>query len=123
MFQSLLLTKPRLCDPNVIKVPWGSDKEYHRGRRQNGNRLPFGLMEKDGIFPPHPPIARALRMVAEALKAEGHEASCSHSVASAIKPDVIDRSLRGSHCLMPIRTVIHVGLFTHCDENEFDELW
>jgi amidase len=101
MFQSLLLTKPWLRDPDVINVPWKSDKEYHRGRKQKGNRLPFGLMETDGMVSPHPPIARALRMVAEALKAEGHGAICSHSVSSAFKPDVIDRSLRGSHCLMP----------------------
>jgi amidase len=66
LFESLLSTKPWNYDPNVLPLPWRQPEDV------NGV-LVFGLMEFDGIVKPHPPIARALRIVAQALKDKGHK--------------------------------------------------
>jgi amidase len=69
MFQSLLSTKPWLRDPDVINIPWRTEIEVPKDEP-----LTFGFMQHDSIVQPHPPIARALQIVAEALKAKGHNA-------------------------------------------------
>ena len=73
MFESLLTTQPWLHDPDVLYIPWRGDAELSLKHGSESAKPAFGLMKTDGIVSPHPPIARALRMVAEALQSKDHE--------------------------------------------------
>jgi amidase len=68
VFKSLLSTEPWLYDPDGVPIPYRSEVEY--GANQ---KVSFALFDSDGIVAPHPPIARALRMVGDALKTESHK--------------------------------------------------
>lgn len=68
VFKSLLSTEPWLYDPDVLPIPYRSEAEYGPDQKAS-----FAIYDSDGIVSPHPPIARALRMVTDALKAESHE--------------------------------------------------
>lgn len=63
---------------DVIEIPWDERKlegvrTRFSSRGGRDGRLTFGIMSHDGSVRPHPPIRRALRLVAEALLARGHE--------------------------------------------------
>jgi amidase len=68
VFKSLLATEPWLYDPDVLPIPYRSEAEHRSDQKAS-----FAIFDSDGIVAPHPPIARALRMVREALKAESHK--------------------------------------------------
>jgi amidase len=59
-------------DSLVIRKPW-SDREYGLQYHGGGEKMCFAIMWDNGVVKPHPPILRALRMVKEALEAEGHK--------------------------------------------------
>jgi amidase len=62
--QALLSKEPWLHDPTVIELPWRPQRLPEK--------LSFGYYVYDQ-HTPHPPILRALKTVADALKAAGHE--------------------------------------------------
>ncbi|KAJ8133166.1 hypothetical protein O1611_g465 [Lasiodiplodia mahajangana] len=60
-----------LSDPYCLPIPWRSEKEYDSERERH---LPaFGFMPNDGLVSPHPPIARALKIVQKALEESGYQ--------------------------------------------------
>lgn len=73
MFEALLSTEPWRHDRNVLPIPWRRDEELRVQRHLERGKLFLGVMEDDGVVVPQPPIARALRMVKDALRGEGHD--------------------------------------------------
>lgn len=66
MFISLLSTEPWTRDPYTHPIPWRAGNEYEND--DESDRKPtFGFMPNDGIVVPHPPVARALEIVKQAL--------------------------------------------------------
>ena len=95
VMSAVLATKPWLRDPNVIPLPWRSDIEQEvlrrvdkYGRAAGGAPLRIGILRNDGYMRPHPPIARGLRVIEDALTRAGHEVTDwnppSHSDAAQI---------------------------------------
>ncbi|KAI1138637.1 amidase [Hypoxylon sp. FL0543] len=70
VFRSLISTEPWKRDPYTLPIPYRDELEREI---RDTPRLNLGFMEHDGIVRPHPPIARALRMVKKALEIEGHK--------------------------------------------------
>ena len=68
-FEALLSGKPWLHDPEVLPIPYRFEKETHPERPDD---LSFGIFEADGVVTPHPPIIRAIQIVAKALDAQGY---------------------------------------------------
>jgi amidase len=63
--QSVVEAGPWLKDPKCIEIPWRTVVLPER--------LKIAVLWHDGVVQPTPPVARALREVAERLKARGHE--------------------------------------------------
>ena len=84
MFKALLSAKPWLYDPEVLPMPWRSEMEHLAGKPPN---LSFAVFPSDGVVTPHPPITRAISIVAEALKAAGYDAYLSSLDASRTSAD------------------------------------
>jgi amidase len=63
---SLLSTKPWFRDPSVVPMPWREEKESIDGK------LCFAVLRNDRMVQPHPPIARGIEMVVDAVKNSGH---------------------------------------------------
>jgi amidase len=76
VFKSLLTTEPWLRDPDVIKKPW-QDHDYE-GEDDKGG-MSFGIIKSNDIARPHPPIARAIQMCADALRRKQHNVNISYS--------------------------------------------
>ena len=78
IMRSVLATEPWLHDPLVNEIPWRSELEQEArnlidaAAAPGKPRLAFGLLRHDGSVRPHPPIARALDIVADALTKQGH---------------------------------------------------
>jgi Asp-tRNA(Asn)/Glu-tRNA(Gln) amidotransferase A subunit family amidase len=75
-----LLTKvvidaePWRLDPKCSPIPWRDEAQLEwAGGKGSKAKMCVGLMRDDGIVRAHPYIERALDMVVEALKADGHE--------------------------------------------------
>lgn len=64
--KSLLSTQPWLRDPEVVEIPWRPEQEIV------AKVLCFGVLDMDGMVAPHPPIARGLKIVIQALEKAGH---------------------------------------------------
>ncbi|KAH9944406.1 general amidase [Epithele typhae] len=64
--------QPWLLDPLVVRKRW-IEEEYQLADHGFGKQLCFALMEDDGIVLPHPPLQRAMKMTADALRAAGHK--------------------------------------------------
>ena len=62
--------QPWTYDPSVHPMPWRSEieKEY-----TSKSKLRVGVMRTDGVVDPSPACVRAMKMVEDALRAEGHE--------------------------------------------------
>ena len=87
VLKSLLSTKPWLRDPDVINMPWRGDKRNTEGSTGDRKPLSFGLMQNDGVVTPHPPIARALRIVVKAVQEAGHEVGSDNSLFASSKSE------------------------------------
>lgn len=72
VFRHLQSTKPWLSDPDVVELPWRTEKEIH-SESHNQKRITFGVFAHDGLVTPHPPIQRAIKMVESALKALNYQ--------------------------------------------------
>lgn len=74
MMRSLLQTEPWRRDPMVLELPWKEDKFLDIREGISGKeKMAFGIMMSDGYVNPQPPVQRAMKKVADAIKALGHE--------------------------------------------------
>ncbi len=90
LLRSLLSTQPWTFDPDVLPLPWRKLTDI-----DHNTRLSFGFMEFDGIVKPHLPISRALNIVADALRASGHEVWQPPSILITVL--TIERFFSGNH--------------------------
>ncbi|KAL4911385.1 hypothetical protein BDW74DRAFT_184748 [Aspergillus multicolor] len=82
VLSSLLSTEPWLRDPNVARLPWQQDivnetlsRAGEGGRSTPAGEKPplkLGVLWTDGVVIPHPPVARGLHLVVDAVKRAGH---------------------------------------------------
>jgi amidase len=94
--KALLSQKPWLHDPMVVEMPWRSHQEkamrqlleLGKGQVPGDKKLAFGVIRTDGVVNPTPPVARALDIVVEAVRAAGHVvmewAGPAHSVINDV---------------------------------------
>ena len=78
LFQAVLSQQPWYHDPLVLELPWRTDIEERtraliRKSTEGSSSLAFAIMRHDGMVQPHPPIARAVEIVEQALKRLGHK--------------------------------------------------
>ncbi|KAL1306087.1 hypothetical protein AAFC00_004207 [Neodothiora populina] len=71
--QGILSTQPWLHDPLVIPMPWNADAERETLELAKAKKLTFAIFKHDGMCAVHPPLARALDIVAKKLQDEGHK--------------------------------------------------
>ncbi|KAK9443548.1 general amidase [Metarhizium brunneum] len=85
---SLLSTEPWLRDPSVVPMPWREEKESVPGK------LCFAVLRNDRMVQPHPPIARGIEIVVDAVKHSGHTViewePPSHEEALALHDIILD---------------------------------
>lgn len=111
MFKALLSAEPWLYDPEVLPMPWRSETEHLTGKPPN---LSFAVFPSDGVVTPHPPITRAVSIVAKALKAAGYDIlpwePPSHAESATIHPsftradgrrDVVENAALSGEPLVP----------------------
>lgn len=72
LLKSIISTEPWLLDPEVAPMPW---IEGHS--KLPKGPLCFGIFASDDSVTPHPPIARGIRIAAEAVRKAGHKAGLS----------------------------------------------
>jgi len=78
LITAVLDTCPWEDDFEVIELPWMAEK-FQRvlsrscGKNKESPKLAFGMMKCDGNVSPHPPIQRAMNLVADSLLARGYE--------------------------------------------------
>lgn len=72
VFKSLLSTEPWKHDPYIQPIPWRESSQFDPNNNA-GYKPAFGLMLDNGLITPHPPIARAMRMVKQAMEDEGYQ--------------------------------------------------
>jgi amidase len=80
VLRSVIRTEPWLRDPYVTPVPWREDcvretlaRATEKGEANEGKPLKLGIFWTDGVVTPHPPIARGLKLVVDAVKNAGHK--------------------------------------------------
>ncbi|PGH19255.1 hypothetical protein AJ80_04120 [Polytolypa hystricis UAMH7299] len=78
LLKSVLSQHPWLYDPLCVEIPWRSEIEEHtldliQKSSSSQGQLAFGIMYDDGFVKPHPPITRALQVVATLLQKLGHK--------------------------------------------------
>lgn len=75
--QAILSTKPWLHDPLVVEMPWRQELEDEVKKTVDAasktGKMAFGLLTHDGSITVHPPVRRAVELVASTLKKLGHE--------------------------------------------------
>lgn len=76
--QAVLNRQPWFDDPMVVPIPWRDPIEQETldlVRRSEGahGQMAFGVHFDDGNVRPHPPVARALEIIAATLKRLGHK--------------------------------------------------
>jgi amidase len=73
--KTMLDSSPWEDDFETDVMPW-NEAEFQKvqdlAAKKDGN-LCFGIMQWDGNVQPHPPVARAIRLVIEALTEQGYE--------------------------------------------------
>ncbi|KAL4892481.1 amidase signature domain-containing protein [Aspergillus ambiguus] len=67
--KSVIDSEPWAFDPRCVPIPWRSGMYQDMLSRP----LTIGLITDDGVVRPHPPIRRALQLLAEKLQRQGHE--------------------------------------------------
>ncbi|KAH6980650.1 amidase signature domain-containing protein [Ilyonectria sp. MPI-CAGE-AT-0026] len=67
--QTLPYAEPWKIDPNVVPLPWRTDK----CTIPPNQKLKIGFIIDDGVVKPQPPIARATKEVVDSLRSAGHE--------------------------------------------------
>ncbi|GES63555.1 general amidase GmdA [Aspergillus terreus] len=77
LFKAVLSQQPWYYDPLVTELPWRDEMEQEtraliEQSTAGAPKLAFGIVYHDGIVHPHPPVARALKIVEQTLKKLGH---------------------------------------------------
>jgi len=67
VMKALLETKPWLHDPLVHEIPWRPEQA------ELPKKLAFGVIMHDGVVGCHPPVRRAIDLLVEKLKKQGHD--------------------------------------------------
>lgn len=75
VLKAVLSREQWLEDPYVLPLPWRDLEERQPKGDTSSANISFGLMKADGIVTPHPPVARALKIVEKALQEAGHQVS------------------------------------------------
>ncbi|KAM6501200.1 general amidase [Amanita muscaria] len=70
--KSVISAQPWNRDPMALRKKW-DENAYRLVEHGEGGQLCFGILWRDGLFHPHPPITRALEIVKSALLAKGHK--------------------------------------------------
>jgi amidase len=72
--QALLSRSPWLHDPLVHEIPWRptADLAVSDPHARTETPLSFAVLTHDGSCAVHPPVARAIKMVVDALRSRGH---------------------------------------------------
>ncbi|KAL8407790.1 hypothetical protein RB594_006570 [Gaeumannomyces avenae] len=96
VFKSLVDSEGWIQDPYVLPIPYRSEKEYKH--EEDGYKPTFGIMLNDGIVNPHPPIARALRIVKAALEEAGYEVVNWHPPSNNNSNAIHGPIARGDGC-------------------------
>lgn len=80
VFSSIMSTEPWTRDPNLVPIPWRqnlADETLARsdalGKANGKLPLKLGIYWTDQVVTPHPPIARGLHLVVDAVKKAGHK--------------------------------------------------
>ncbi|KAE8150954.1 amidase signature domain-containing protein [Aspergillus avenaceus] len=78
LFKAVLSQQPWLHDPLVLELPWRADVEQQtraliEQSTAGSPSLAFAIMAHDGMIQPHPPVARAVKLVEHTLKQLGHK--------------------------------------------------
>lgn len=68
-FRAVSEQRPWTQDPDVVPTPWSSLTSLGGA----GRKLRIGIVRRDGVIEPHPPIAKALDEVKSKLQAHGVE--------------------------------------------------
>lgn len=73
--KSILLKEPWMFDPAVHDIPWRNAKEEDVWKtiKDSSGGLTFGVLRKDNVVSPQPPVARAVEMVVDVLEKAGHK--------------------------------------------------
>ncbi|QYS95360.1 Amidase [Trichoderma simmonsii] len=77
VMKALLSMQPWLHDPMVIELPW-RDEQASRLQTMieklgSSGKLSFGVLRRDDVVLPSPPVRRAIEIVVKALENAGHE--------------------------------------------------
>ncbi|KAI2462769.1 amidase [Annulohypoxylon bovei var. microspora] len=96
VFESLISIEPSLRDPYALPIPYRSSLNQEM---RNTPRLNLGFMEHDGVVRPHPPIARALHMIRNALENEGHKLISWKQPSPGEAIDIHKAISRGDGCI------------------------
>ncbi|EQL34858.1 amidase [Blastomyces gilchristii SLH14081] len=91
---------PWNLDPKIIPMPWRRDVIQPKGRK-----LRFGILgPSDGTITCHPPVERALKTVANALKAAGHDVITWEPIDHKEIVDLLNESFDelGSDAIIPV---------------------
>ncbi|KAK7206538.1 amidase signature domain-containing protein [Myxozyma melibiosi] len=83
--KALLGQEPWKHDPRCVPIPF---RDYELPNRP----LVFGIEATDGILTPHPPVLRAMKMVADALTKAGHEVFDFQSYKPETGTEILVRS-------------------------------
>ena len=78
VIKAILSRQPWLHDPLVHEIPWRDEQEEQIVKKLSARSTPapqlaFGILKNDGITTPHPPVQRAMDIVAKAITQLGHK--------------------------------------------------
>ncbi|KAF7515211.1 hypothetical protein PCG10_003560 [Penicillium crustosum] len=75
LVKAILEQSPWNHDPLVHELPWRNSVERQIQERIGGDpsALSFGIMHHDGVVQPQPPVQRAIRLMEEMLRSQGHQ--------------------------------------------------
>ncbi|KAI9727054.1 MAG: Acetamidase [Cirrosporium novae-zelandiae] len=73
--KSVLSQQPWLYDPLVNELPWRDEmeKQVDLMASKTTGQLSFGILRNDGVVTPHPPVQRAIEVVAKTIEKLGHK--------------------------------------------------
>ncbi|CAG9956921.1 unnamed protein product [Clonostachys rosea f. rosea IK726] len=96
VFKSTLSTRPWTRDQDVTRMPW---QGLYDGQLPKRADLAFGFLENDGIVTPHPPVARAMRIVKKAMEMAGIELVGWHPPSNSEVANIHGSLARSDGCL------------------------